>query len=121
MLQHVSLELPAEKVDAATEFFALIGFTRVEPPAEIAGYVTWVERAGTQFHLIRVEDGAQTVPPLGHAAVVVEDFEAALARLRDAGHQVEESRRLWGAPRAFAVIPGGHRLELMASAPPASS
>ena len=84
--------------------------------------MTWVERAGTQFHLILIEGDGATVPPLGHAAVVVDEFDAHRRRVRDAGHTVEDSRQLWGAKRAFAIMPGGHRVELMAEPPaPASS
>ncbi|MGH2950994.1 MAG: VOC family protein [Solirubrobacterales bacterium] len=117
MLQHVSLEVPPAEAEASVAFWRLLGFEPVAAPEEVAPYVTWVERSGTQIHLILTD--AATVPALGHAAVVVEDFEAALGALGDAGHEVEESRQLWGARRAFAIAPGGHRVELMASAPPA--
>lgn len=116
MLQHVSLEIAPEHADAAVEFWALLGFERVDSPEALGGYVTWVERAGTQIHLIHTE--AASVPVLGHAAVVVDDFDAALEALSGAGHEVDETRELWGARRAFAISPGGHRVELMAAAPP---
>ena len=118
MLQHVSIEVLPGDVDAAVAFWALLGFEVVESPDPLGDYVTWVEREGTQIHLIHT-DGA-TVPVLGHAAVVVEEFEATIARVADAGHEVEETRDLWGARRAFAVGPGGHRVELLA-APPSPS
>jgi catechol 2,3-dioxygenase-like lactoylglutathione lyase family enzyme len=116
VLQHVSIEIPADQVDAAVEFWGLLGFERVESPEPLGGYVTWVERAGTQIHLIRTD--AATVPVLGHAAVVVDGFTETLERVAAGGHQVEEARRLWGARRAFAIAPGGHRVELMESPPP---
>ena len=118
MLQHVSIEIAADQAGAALAFFALIGFERVEAPEEIAPYVTWVERAGTQFHLILIEGDGATVPPLGHAAVVVDEFDSTVAALREAGHAVEDARELWKAKRAFAIMPGGHRVELMAAPPP---
>jgi catechol 2,3-dioxygenase-like lactoylglutathione lyase family enzyme len=111
VLQHVSIEVPPAEAESAVAFWGLLGFERVESPEALGGHVTWVERQGTQIHLIHT-DGA-TVPVLGHAAVVVDDFEAALGRVRDAGHEVEETRELWGARRAFAIAPGGHRVELM--------
>lgn len=116
MLQHVSIEIPPAEAESAVEFWELLGFARVDSPEALGGYVTWLEREGTQIHLIHT-DGA-TAPVLGHAAVVVDDFEAAMARVAAAGHEVEETRRLWGARRAFAVGPGGHRVELMESPPP---
>ena len=116
MLQHVSLEIPPDQAEAAVAFWRLLGFEPVESPEALGGYVTWVEHAGTQIHLILTEDG--TVPVLGHAAVVVDDFEGTLGRVAAAGHEVDEARELWGARRAFAIAPGGHRVELMAEAPP---
>ena len=82
----------------------------------VGGRVTWLEREATQIHLIHTE-GA-TVPVLGHAAVVVDGFEQTLERVGAAGHEIEETRKLWGARRAFAIAPGGHRVELMESPPP---
>jgi catechol 2,3-dioxygenase-like lactoylglutathione lyase family enzyme len=116
MLQHVSIEVPPADVQRARDFWSLLGFEEVTSPEPLGGYVTWVERAGTQIHLIHTD--AATVPQLGHAAVVVDDFQATIERVAAAGHEVEESRELWGARRAFAIAPGGHRVELMESPPP---
>ena len=114
----MSIEIAPEEVERAVEFWSLLGFERVDSPEALGGYVTWVERSGTQVHLIQTD--AATVPVLVHAAVVVDDFTAALARVGAAGHEVEETRELWGARRAFAIAPGGHRVELMETPPPSS-
>jgi catechol 2,3-dioxygenase-like lactoylglutathione lyase family enzyme len=116
MLQHVSLEVPPDEVERMIEFWQLLGFEQTEAPEPIADWVSWLGRDGTQIHLLHNEQA--TAPPLGHAAVVAEDFEAAVARLREAGFEVEDARELWGASRAFALAPAGHRVELMASPPP---
>jgi hypothetical protein len=50
--------------------------------------------------------------------IVVDDLDATLEALGEVGHGAGEKRQLWGARRAFAVAPGGHRVELMASPPP---
>ena len=39
------------------------------------------------------------VPPRAHLAVVVPDFDAALARLREHGFEAERQRANTGAPR----------------------
>ncbi len=117
MLQHVSIEVPPEQVEAMVDFWGLLGFERIDAPEALGGHVTWLARRGTHIHLIHTEEA--TVPVLGHAAVVAEDFEAALQRVADAGYEVAETRQLWGARRAFAIAPAGHRVELMEFPPPA--
>jgi catechol 2,3-dioxygenase-like lactoylglutathione lyase family enzyme len=118
VLQHVSIEIVPDEVERAIEFWRLLGFERVDSPEALGGYVTWIERSGTQIHLIHTD--AATVPVLGHAAVVVDDFAGTLERVGAAGHEVEETGELWGARRAFAIAPGGHRVELMETPPPSS-
>ena len=114
MLHHVAIEVAPADVEAAAGFFELVGFARVEPPETLAEF-TWLERDGTQIHLMPTED--PTVPSPGHLAVVAPDFDATVARLRDAGFAVEPRREHWGQPRALAIAPGGHRVELMAAPP----
>jgi catechol 2,3-dioxygenase-like lactoylglutathione lyase family enzyme len=117
-LHHVSLEIPPDQVEPSVEFWTLAGFRRLDAPPEIAEYVTWLERDAHQIHLIHTE--AATAPVLGHAAIVAPDFDGTVAGLREAGFEVEDARELWGEARAFALAPGGHRVELMAAPPPAS-
>ncbi len=118
MLQHVSIEVPPDEADRSIEFWSLIGFDEVEAPEALGDAVRWLEREGTQIHLILTE--GHTAPVLGHAAVVVPDHGEAVERLRGAGFEVQDTRQLWGADRAFAIGPGGHRVELMAAPPPTS-
>jgi catechol 2,3-dioxygenase-like lactoylglutathione lyase family enzyme len=119
MLHHVSIEIAPAEAERMVEFWKAIGFAEVDAPEPINPYVTWLEREGTQIHLIHAED--PTVPALGHAAVVAPDFEETVGRVRAAGFEVEDSRELWGERRAFAVGPAGHRVELMEAPPPAST
>ena len=114
VLHHVGIEVSPEDVERAVELFTLLGFERVEPPASLREY-TWLERGGTQVHLMPQEE--PVAPPRGHLAVVVPDFEEALARLAEHGFEPEPRREHWGAPRALVTAPGGHRVELMAAAP----
>jgi hypothetical protein len=115
MLQHVTLEVRPGDIERSVEFWGLLGFRQVDPPAILAETFTWVEREGTQIHLERNE--SPTVPPHGHAAIVVADFEPTVERLLEAGLEVTPGREHWGAPRAKAIAPGGHVVELMAAPP----
>lgn len=114
MLHHVGIEVAPADVEAAAGFFELIGFGRVEPPPTLAEF-TWLERDGTQIHLMPTAE--PTVPAPGHLALVAPDFDATVARLLEAGFAVEPRRQHWGQPRALAIAPGGHRVELMAAPP----
>ena len=117
MLHHIGIELRPSDIERAVEFFELLGFKQVEPPQTLAEY-TWLERDGTQIHLMPEEK--PTVPLRGHLAMVTPDFDATVGHLRERGFEVERRHEHWGAPRAHAIAPGGHRVELMAS-PPAST
>jgi len=118
MLHHVGIEVAPADVEPAVEFFALLGFRQVEVPASLGDDFTWLEREGTQIHLMHSDD--PTVPPLGHLAVVVADLDATVIQLHEHGFETRPGREHWGSPRAHAVAPGGHRVELM-SAPPLRS
>ena len=115
MLQHVTIELHRDQVDACVGFYALLGFVQVEPPESLAGRATWVEGDGTQVHLMPTDD--PVVPPSGHHAVLVTDYDATLEALREAGFDPEPRKEHWGAARSFVRNPAGHRVEVRAGSP----
>jgi catechol 2,3-dioxygenase-like lactoylglutathione lyase family enzyme len=115
MLQHATIELTADQVDACVRFYELLGFQQVDPPESLQGRATWVERGGTQVHLMAVDE--PNVPPSGHHAVLVSDYDETLAELRAAGFDPEPRQEHWGAKRSFVRNPAGHRVELMAASP----
>jgi catechol 2,3-dioxygenase-like lactoylglutathione lyase family enzyme len=115
-LQHVSLETRRADVDAELAFWALLGFAEVRPPEGLVGVASWVARAGTQIHLLYADE--PVVMPEGHVAVVADDYDAAVARLRNAGFKIRAAREHWGAARGFVHTPAGHVVEVMAAPPP---
>jgi catechol 2,3-dioxygenase-like lactoylglutathione lyase family enzyme len=115
MLQHATIEVRAEQVDACVRFYDLLGFKEVDPPESLKGRATWVERGGTQVHLMQVDE--PTVPESGHHAVLVTDYDETFTALRDAGFEPEPRREHWGAKRCFVRNPAGHRVEVMAGSP----
>ena len=119
MLHHVSIEVHPEDVGRTMEFLRLIGFAQIEAPAAIADHVYWVERDGTQIHLIKTTEPA--TQHLGHPAFVTPDFEKTIGKVRESGFEFEESQELWGERRGFATLPGGQKVELMAAPPPATA
>jgi catechol 2,3-dioxygenase-like lactoylglutathione lyase family enzyme len=115
VLQHVSIEVHRDQVAEHLRFWLLLGFEQVEPPGAVAERSTWVQRDGTQIHLLHAEQ--PVVPPEGHVAVVVPDYDTALADLRAEGYEPQPRTQHWGAPRAFVHAPGGHVVEVMAAPP----
>ncbi|HWI94757.1 MAG TPA: VOC family protein [Solirubrobacterales bacterium] len=114
MLHHVGIEVAPADIERSIELWQLLGFELVEPPASLSEF-TWLEREGTQVHLMPTE--SPTVPTRGHTAIVVADFERTFARLTESGFEVERRREHWGASRAVVIAPAGHRVELTAAAP----
>lgn len=115
MIAHVAIEVREADVAACVRFWALLGFGRVDAPAALAARATWVQAGPTQIHLLYADE--PVVAPAGHVAIVVGDYEATLAALREGGFEVRPRTEYWGSPRAFVRCPGGHRVEVMAFAP----
>jgi catechol 2,3-dioxygenase-like lactoylglutathione lyase family enzyme len=116
MLHHVGIEVAPAEIERTVELWQLLGFELVEPPASLSEF-TWLEHEGTQVHLMPTD--SPTVPPRGHTAIVVANFERTFTALTERGFETERGREHWGVPRARVIGPSGHRVELMA-APPAS-
>lgn len=113
MIHHVGLEVRAQDADAEVAFWALLGYVEVAPPTpSLGGRSRWVERAGSQIHLLLTD--APVIPPSGHVAVVAQDYDAVVAELRAAGHEAAERTRYWGAARTQVVSPAGHLVEITA-------
>ncbi|HEX8160039.1 MAG TPA: VOC family protein [Solirubrobacteraceae bacterium] len=115
MIQHVAIEIRSADADACARFWALLGFERVAPPPALAQRAAWVQRAGTQVHLLFVDE--PVIAPQGHVAVVVDDYDGTLGALREAGLDPQPRTEHWNSPRCFVRCPVGHRIELMAFAP----
>jgi hypothetical protein len=96
-------------------FWALLGFAEMVLADDLAGRARWVERDGFQVHLLFCD--APVAPPRGHAAIVVADYDAVVARLRAAGHEAAPRQEYWGSPRTQVRSPAGHLVELMAAPP----
>ena len=118
MIQHVTRDILPSELDRSTAFYALLGFDPVPAPPSLAGRAVWLERAGTQIHLLFVDDPAAAGRrPPGHVGIVVADYEQTVERLGNAGHHVEPRREHWGSPRSYVRDPAGYLVELMAWAP----
>jgi catechol 2,3-dioxygenase-like lactoylglutathione lyase family enzyme len=115
VLQHVTLEVKPDQVRDCVAFWELLGFSEMAPPPLLRDRFTWVEREGTQIHLVPVD--APIAAREGHVAVIADDFEATLGRLTNAGYLLREGTNAWDAPRSFVRDPAGHLIEVMSKPP----
>jgi catechol 2,3-dioxygenase-like lactoylglutathione lyase family enzyme len=119
VIQHVALEVRPRDGDACARVWELLGFEAVAAPRSLEARTAWLQRGGTQIHLLFAE--APVVAPAGHVAVVVDAYDATLAALRGAGLEPDPRPEHWGSPRCFVRCPAGHRVEIMAFAPDAAA
>jgi catechol 2,3-dioxygenase-like lactoylglutathione lyase family enzyme len=115
VLQHVTLEVRPDQVRDCVRFWELLGFEEMLAPPLLRDRFTWLEREGTQIHLIPVEDPLNMRE--GHVAVVAVDYEQTLRTLLDAGFELRAGSNAWDAPRAFVRDPGGNLVEVMSKPP----
>jgi catechol 2,3-dioxygenase-like lactoylglutathione lyase family enzyme len=115
-IHHVALPIRRDDVEAEIAFWALLGFSVVEPPASLRDRATWVQAPdATQIHLLYADEPDARG---GHTAIVAPAFDVTLAALSTAGHTPEPRTAHWGAARAYVHSPSGHLIEIMASPPP---
>lgn len=114
MIQHVTREVRPSQLQNCVAFYAVLGFEPVPVPPGIAGRALWLERGGTQIHLMPREDASAGS---GHVAIVVAAYAQTIDQLQDQGHEIDPRSAHWGSPRAYVRDPAGHLVELMAFPP----
>jgi catechol 2,3-dioxygenase-like lactoylglutathione lyase family enzyme len=118
MIHHVTREILRSELDSCASFYALLGFEPVGTPPGIEGRAAWFEHAGTQIHLMLVDDAAAAERrPAGHVGIVIGRYDETVGRIRAAGHTVEPRREHWGSPRSYVRDPAGYLVELIAWPP----
>ena len=117
MLQHVTLEVTPAQVRDCVAFWELLGFTEMEPPPLLRDRFTWVEREGTQIHLVPVDDPIAARE--GHVAVSPTTTRPRSRGSPSTGFAVREGSNAWNAARVVRHRPGGppHRGHVEAAAP----
>ena len=115
MLQHVTLEVKPQQVRDCVAFWALLGFTEMTPPPLLRHRFVWVEREGTQIHLVPVDDPVAARD--GHVAVVADDYDAKSVERQAAAILGERADSILHGPRAALGPPWtkDHRTALAAA------
>jgi len=112
-LDHVLLAMPAGREDEARAFYeAGLGIPeKAKPPGLAARGGCWFESGALKIHL--GVDKAFVPARKAHPAFVVEDLQALVARLAQAGYRITEDQPLEGCERRFVDDPFGNRIELI--------
>src|SRR5512133_1920900 len=113
-IDHVQIAMPAGEEDQARAFYVdVLGFTEIPKPAELAKRGgAWFQSQNVQLHL-GVEIDFRPARK-AHPAFLVGDLDALLAKIQDAGYEIDISQPLLeGYQRAPVFDPFGNRIELM--------
>jgi catechol 2,3-dioxygenase-like lactoylglutathione lyase family enzyme len=112
-IDHVQLAMPAGGEPMARQFYAgMLGLDELpKPPALAARGGAWFGRGSVQLHL-GVEADFRPARK-AHPALLVDDLDGLLVRLRAQGVAAREDDELPGYRRAFVADPFGNRIELM--------
>ena len=115
-IHHVNVVVPPGGTAAVVSFYVdVLGLRPAAKPTEgVAATGAWFDVDDmTQVH-VSERDGA--VHPQSHFALVVDDFDAVLGRLRQAGASWEDQPDIFGGRRGFTRDPAGNRIEILARA-----
>lgn len=113
-IDHVQIAMPAGEEEKARLFYVeLMGFTENPKPPELAKRGgAWFQSGNVQIHL-GVESDFRPARK-AHPAFLVEDLDALMARVQEAGYETDMSQPpLEGYKRAHVFDPFGNRIELM--------
>jgi catechol 2,3-dioxygenase-like lactoylglutathione lyase family enzyme len=115
-IHHVQLMMPRGREDEALAFYErLLGLARIPKPPDMPNAEgLWFSLGDEELHL-GVQAGPVDPESRAHVALLVDDLDGLIERLRAAGVDVRPSNALAGLRRAHARDPFGNRLELMGS------
>ena len=117
-LDHINVTAPAELEGEVLDFYSgCLGLERIDKSQGTRSAGAWFRAGPVEIHVSIDEHNPQKAP---HFGLVVSDFSAALARIREAGCHVEQARPIPGRERCFTRDPAGNLVELIAFEPTAT-
>jgi catechol 2,3-dioxygenase-like lactoylglutathione lyase family enzyme len=115
-IHHVNVVVPPGGTGTVVRFYAdVLGLRQVEKPKD------GVAQSGAWFDVndvsqVHVSEREGDVHPQSHFGLVVDDFDAVLRRLGDAGAPWEDQADIFGGRRGFTRDPAGNRVEILEAA-----
>ena len=116
-LHHVNVVVPPDATARVRSFYVdVLGLREVAKPTEgVAQSGAWFDigDTGSQVHVSEREGERH---PQAHFGLVVDDFDAVLARLSAAAAPWEDQPQIFGGRRGFTRDPEGNRVEILEQA-----
>ena len=111
-LDHVNVTTPEELEEEVLSWYgSCLRLERLGKPEGASERGGWFRLGDGELHVARDEHNP---PKRAHFAVVVDDLDAVIERLRGADCHIEQARPLPGRRRFFTRDPAGNRIEVMA-------
>ena len=109
-LDHVNVTTPAELEDDVIDWYGtILGLTHIKKPDGARPKGAWFEAGAQQLH-VSVDE--HNPPQAAHLGLVVDNLEAVIERLREAGCHIEQASSIPGRRRFYTRDPAGNRVEL---------
>jgi catechol 2,3-dioxygenase-like lactoylglutathione lyase family enzyme len=109
-LDHVNVTFPEELEDEVISWYEdCLGLERVTKPQGTRAAGAWFRAGNQEIHLSLDEHNP---PKTAHMGLVVDDFDAAVSKLRATGCHIEQASTIPGRRRCYTRDPAGNRLEI---------
>lgn len=110
-LEHVAITCPEELEDQVVRWYQdVFELSTVAKPEGTRPLGTWFDLGDNQLH-IQIDE--HNPPKIAHFALLVDDLDQAVERLRAARCHIEQASTIPGRRRFFTRDPAGNRLEVV--------
>ena len=110
-LDHVNITTPEElEKDVVAWYENCLGLEKISKLSGTSDAGAWFKIGDAEVHVSRDEHNPHKT---SHFCLQVNDFQATVERLRDAGCHIEQAGEIPGRHRLFTRDPAGNMVELM--------
>ena len=110
-LDHVHITSPAELEEEVIAWYEqTLSLSLIDKPEGTQPRGAWFSLGGQELHISRDEHNP---PHLSHFGLVVDDLDAVVATLREAGCHIEQATQIPGRRRFYTRDPAGNRIEFL--------
>ncbi|HET7481398.1 MAG TPA: VOC family protein [Actinomycetota bacterium] len=110
-LEHVTVTAPEELEPSVVSWYRdCLGLDEADKPQGARPGGAWFQIGAQQVHVTIDEHNP---PQKAHFALVVDDFDEVIERLRNSGSHIEQASEMPGRRRFYTRDPAGNRLEIV--------